>query len=45
MAKQTRRRRNSQPKHTEQLEHLPVAKNDDEAQSSSSAFEPMERFM
>jgi HSP20 family protein len=44
MAKQSRRRRSSQPKHTEQLEHLPVEKNGD-AQSSSSAFEPMERFM
>lgn len=44
MAKQSRRRRNSQPKHTEQLEHLPVEKNGD-AQGSSSAFEPMERFM
>jgi HSP20 family protein len=44
MAKQSRRRRSSQPKHTEQLQHLPVEKNGD-AQGSSSAFEPMERFM
>lgn len=43
MAKQSRRRRSSQPKHTEQ-QHLPVEKNGD-AQGSSSAFEPMERFM
>lgn len=42
MARQSRRRRNLQPKRTE--EHLALAKND-EAQSASSAFEPMERFM
>jgi HSP20 family protein len=44
MAKQSRRRRDSQTKNAEQTEHLQVAKND-EAQGSSSAFEPMERFM
>jgi HSP20 family protein len=45
MPKHSRRRRNSRQKHAEQPQHLPAAKNDEAPQASSSAFEPMERFM